>query len=98
MMLEGRKQPRSPKRLLAQLSAVYDPRVSELATVENDSPNGTRVTTVRSWELGSHVELTRPNGEKWARARVVYCKPLDEKRFAVGLNLLMLADDSSPKK
>lgn len=40
MMLEGRKQPRSPKRVLAQLSAVYDPRVSELATVENDSPMG----------------------------------------------------------
>lgn len=65
--------------------------------MENDSPNGTQVTTVRSWELGSHVELTRPNGEKWARARVVYCKPLDEKRFAVGLNLLKLADDSSPR-
>ena len=98
MLLEGRKQPRAPERFLVQMSAVYDPRMSELVSVENLSPQGVRLTTERPWEPGSHVDLTRPNGEKWARARVVYCHANGDKRFAVGLNLLTLAGDSSPKK
>ncbi len=98
MLLEGRKQPRASERFLVQMSAVYDPRMSELVSVENVSPQGTRVMTARPWEAGSHVELTRPNGDRYARARVVYCQPLDGKGFAVGLNLLTLAGDSSPKK
>ncbi len=71
---------------------------SGLTSMENVSPQGTRVTTAKPWEPGAHVELTRPNGQKWARARVVYCQPIGEKRFAVGLNLLTMAVDSSPKK
>lgn len=98
MILEGRKQPRTPERLLIQISAVYDPRVTELASVENVSLYGTRVMTSRPWEPGFHVELTRPSGNRWARARVVYCQPIDGNRFAVGLNLLTLEGDPSPKK
>ena len=89
MLLEGRKQPRAPERFLMQISAVHDPLLTYLASVENLSPRGVRVTSGRSWELGSHVEVKSRVVELTARARVVYCQPVDAKTFAVGLNFLM---------
>jgi hypothetical protein len=89
MLLEGRKQPRAPERFLMQISAVHDPLLTDLASVENLSPRGVRVTSRRSWELGSHVDVKSHVVELTARARVVYCQPVDAKTFAVGLNFLM---------
>jgi|SRR5690348_12215704 hypothetical protein len=93
-MLEGRKHTRTPKRFLVQISAVHDPRLTGIASVENVSERGTRLTTWRSWELGSHLELKSPSTrDTWARARVVYCMALDTKAFAVGLDFLTQTSD-----
>lgn len=43
MLLEGRKHPRGAERFLAQVSSVHDPLLSELASVENQSPYGVRL-------------------------------------------------------
>lgn len=88
MLLEGRKHPRSAERFLAQVSSVHDPLLSELASVENQSPYGVRLATERSWELGSHVEVKSVVGDLKARARVVYCMVLGPKKFVVGLNII----------
>jgi PilZ domain len=88
-MREGRKQPRTPERFLVQILAVHDPRLADLATVENLSPRGARVATERPWELGSHVDIESSARELTARARVVYCQPVNAKTFAVGLDFLM---------
>jgi hypothetical protein len=56
--------------------------------VENHSLYGVRLTTARSWELGSHVDLQAVAGELKARVRVVYCVVLGPRKFAVGLNIL----------
>ena len=48
MLLEGRKHTRTAERFLVQVSSVHDPRLTELASVENQSPNGVRVATERS--------------------------------------------------
>lgn len=88
MLLEGRKHPRTPERLLVQVSSVHDPRSTELASVENQSPNGVRLAMERSWELGSHVDLKAVARNLKARARVVYCNAISPKKFVVGLNIL----------
>ena len=88
MFLEGRKHSRNAERFLVQVSSVLDPRLMELASLENQSPNGVQLATERSWELGSHVDVKSVVGDLKARARVVYCKALGPKKFVVGLNIL----------
>ena len=88
MLLEGRKHPRTAERFLVQVSSVHDPLLIELASVENLSLGGVRVTTRRSWELGSHVDVLAIARLLKTRARVVYCKPIAPEKFAVGLNLI----------
>lgn len=67
MLLEGRKQPRTPERLLVQISAVYDLRVTELVSVENVSLQGTRVNdgeTVGTWvSCSSHAPQWQEMGK-----------------------------------
>jgi hypothetical protein len=87
-MLEGRKHPRTPERLMVQISALHDPRLAELTSVENVSSHGARVTTERPWELGAHVAMKSATGELMARARVVYCQAIGPRAFAVGLDIL----------
>jgi hypothetical protein len=86
-MQEGRKQPRTATRLLVNIFSVRDPRLTDLASIENLSSRGARVTTQRSWELGSNVVIRAISGEMNARARVVYCQSV-AKTFAVGLDFL----------
>lgn len=88
MIQEGRKHPRRAERSLAQVSSVRDPFLTELASVENQSPKGVRVATERPWELGSLVDVNAAAGNLRVRARVVYCRALGSKKFAVGLNIL----------
>jgi len=93
-MLEGRKHPRTPDRFLLQISAVHDPLLNDLASVENLSARGLRVMSGRSWELGAHVDIESSARELTARARVVYCQPINATTFAVGLNFLTQANGS----
>jgi hypothetical protein len=86
-MLEGRKLPRTATRLLVHILSVRDPRLTDLASIENLSSRGARVTTQRTWELGSQVVIRAISGGMNARARVVYCQPI-AKDFAVGLDFL----------
>ena len=86
MLLEGRQHLRTGERFLVQVSSVHDPLLTELASVENQSPSGVRLATERSWELGVAAGLS-------ARARVVYCKALGPKKFVVALNILSREGD-----
>ena len=65
--------------------------MTELASVEDQSPNGVRLATERAWELGAHIVLKSVAGNLQnlkARARVVYCNTLGPRQFVVGLNIL----------
>jgi hypothetical protein len=88
MLLEGRKQPRTPERFLLQISAVRDPHRTDMASVENLSPRGARVETEPFWEPGSNVDVKSRVPQLAARARVVYCQSTSANKFAVGLNFL----------
>jgi hypothetical protein len=61
-MLEGRKQARTLQRFMVQISAVRDPRLVDMAFVENLSSRGARVATERLWEPGSHVDVKSRSG------------------------------------
>jgi len=88
-MPEGRKQPRIPRRFLAQIFAAHAPLQEELASVENVSLRGVRVATVRAWAPDAHVVVKFTAAELRAKsARVVYCKAVSGKEFAVGLDFL----------
>ena len=88
-MLEDRKQPRIPRRFLAQVFSPLDPRQGELVSVENVSLRGARVATERAWVRDSQVMIKFTSGELRAKsARVVYCQAVSYKQFAVGLEFL----------
>lgn len=88
MLLEGRKHPRSVERILVEVSSVYNPLITEVASVENRSASGVQVATGRPWELGLFVNLKSVVGDLKARARVVYCKARGPRNYVVGLNIL----------
>lgn len=88
MLLEGRKHLRIGERFLVLVSSIQDPLLTELASVENQSPHGVRLATERSWELGAHVDIKSVAGDLSARARVVYCISNAPRKFIVGLNIL----------
>lgn len=92
-MLEGpdRQEPRTPEGFLVRISDVRHPLLTQLATVENLSSSGARLSTERSLELGSQVCVESIAPELKAKAQVVYCycKALGPKRFAVGLKILV---------
>ena len=99
MLFDGRKQIRTDERFLVMVSSVYDPLLTELASVEDLSPKGVRLATEQSWELGSHVDVKSVSGDLSARARVVYCNALGPKKFVVGLNILSRnGDQPDPPK
>ena len=108
MLPEGRKHPRAGPRFRVEVSSVRNTLVTELASVENQSPNGLQLATTRSWELGLHVDVKSVAGNLGnlnVRTRVVYCKALGPKKFLVGLDILSReggqakpSTDSSPRK
>jgi len=97
-MLEGpdrpdsdRKEPRTLEQFLVRISDVRHPLLTQLATVENLSSGGARLSTERSLELGSQVCVESIAPELKAKAQVVYCycKALGPRKFAVGLKILV---------
>lgn len=90
-MLEGRKYRRTDEGFFVRMTSVRDPLLTDLAFVENRSPNGVQLATGRSWEVGSHIDVKSVAcnlADLNARTRVVYCKAVGPKKFAVGLNIL----------
>jgi hypothetical protein len=69
---------------------IYLNRVPESGTfekglTENVSPRGARVVTWHSWQPGDEPRLTPPSCEFHLSARVIYCQPVREGLFSVGL-------------
>jgi hypothetical protein len=65
-------------------------RVQEALT-ENVSAHGVRVVSSRPWKRDERLNVRSFPGDFRARARVIYCEPLGENSFAIGLQLLAAA-------
>jgi hypothetical protein len=84
----GRSDRRIKKEAVLELARVDDPRLKVTVIAQNVSVRGLRVATERLWRPGDHVLLSSPESGLRTQARVVYCQPMKNNRFAVGLELL----------
>lgn len=70
----------------ARLEKATEASVSVPANIENLSTRGARVTTERSWKVNERLRLLSLGfGFRTPSGRVVYCEPLPNGQFAVGL-------------
>jgi len=90
--MDGRREKRNRKAVLAMLSSTTEPLVVALASTENVSPRGMRVQTDRPWKPETRLLVETSQGEGSERARVVYCETLSDASFAVGLVFLARTD------
>ena len=58
---------------------------------ENVSPKGARVLTKKPWKPNDRLNVRSLLGNFRSRARVVYCVPVNEEQFAIGLQLFATA-------
>ena len=81
-MKSRRKEKRNPEKVAVALS---DGTVAEYVSTENVSSRGARVRTARRWKPDTPVLAKSTWYELRAEGRVVYCQPLPDTTFAVGL-------------
>jgi PilZ domain-containing protein len=86
-LLTGRFEHRIAKTEVVELLHVGESAVAKVeAITENVSSRGARIITDSICVPGQHVCLDRPKHLKLP-GRVVYCQPLEKRKFAVGLHL-----------
>jgi len=76
---------RVPPDVQAYLGSNEQLLAAEKAITVNVSPHGARVVTKRLWRVGEQPWLVSLSSEFRLQARVVYCQPLTEGYFCVGL-------------
>ena len=86
-----RTENRTPLKVSVDLSSL-DVRIPATGGItENISPRGARVLTSKPWKPNERLNLRSLGGNFRSRARVVYCVPVDNDQFAVGLQLFAAA-------
>jgi len=66
---------------------------TEEGLTQNVSAHGARVVSSNPLRLNERLNLWSLPGDFRARARVVYCEPLGDHSFAIGLQVLASAGD-----
>lgn len=84
----GRFEHRMAKTEVVELLHVGESPIAKVeAITENVSPRGARVIADSICAPGEPVRLYAPGERLNLPARVVYCQRLEERKFAVGLQL-----------
>ena len=86
MRLDGRIEKRIPMAVLVYLVSLEEPRVAERVLTENVSSHGARVVTKRLWRPGEQQWISPLSGQFQLAAQVVYCHPLPNREYCVGLD------------
>jgi hypothetical protein len=86
-MPTGRSEKRTSIEVDVVLSHLNEKSFRETASTENVSSRGLRTITKRMWQPGTQLLVSFSGEDTQGQARVVYCKRLANKRFAVGLSL-----------
>jgi hypothetical protein len=89
-----RTESRIPKKVLVELHS-FENAAQEITSTINVSLHGARVLTKDPWAPNQDVSVRSIPGRLNSRAHVVYCKPLPDRSFSVGLELLQPAGDWS---
>jgi len=85
MRLDGRAEKRVAMAIPVCLVIVNKLQVAEQAITVNVSSYGARVLTKRRWYPNEQARLARSSGEFRAQTKVVYCEPLTDGHFCIGL-------------
>ena len=84
----GRVEHRIAKIEVVELLHVGESPVAKVeAITENVSSQGARVITDSMCAVGKRLRLNAPEEHLQLPARVVYCQRLEERKFALGLQL-----------
>jgi hypothetical protein len=81
-----RTESRIPITLLLELHS-FENSAHEITSTVNVSLHGARVLTKSPWAPNQDVSVRSFPGHLHSRAHVVYCKPLPDDSFSVGLEL-----------
>jgi hypothetical protein len=86
-----RAETRTPMKVTVDLSSL-DIRMPALEGItENISARGARVLTKKPLKPNERLNVRSLLGNFRSRARVVYCVPVDNEKYAVGLQLFAAA-------
>jgi len=85
MQSDGRLEKRATVKIPVRLLPVEIALAPETATTVNISRFGARVFTKHRWRAGDLVDIASMSGEFRRQARVVYCHPLNDGQFCIGL-------------
>jgi hypothetical protein len=86
-----RVEVRTPMEVLVDLASVDVRMPAQEAVTVNVSPRGARVLTTKPWKPSDRLNVRSLQGNFRSRARVVYCVPASQNRFAVGLQFFAAA-------
>jgi hypothetical protein len=82
-----RGENRTPRRLLVEICSLEN-AAHEVTSTTNVSSHGARILTKAAWTPNQNVSVREVSGNFSLRAHVVYCKPLPDRSFSIGLELL----------
>lgn len=83
----ARRENRIPLEVVVQISGHTELPGIENTFTENVSFHGARIFTGRRWKRNDHLVLETPNGRFRSQARIVYCVPAPQSRYAVGVEI-----------
>ncbi len=82
-----RTESRIPEKMLVELYSVEN-ATHEITSTINVSLHGARVLTKAPWAPDQDVSVRSVPGNLYSRAHIVYCKPLPDQSYSIGLQLL----------
>jgi hypothetical protein len=87
-----RTERRTPEKLMIELYS-FQNSAHEIASTINVSPHGAGVLTKAPWASNQDVSARSVHGNLCWRAHVVYCRPLPDGSFCIGLEMLRPTGD-----
>jgi len=96
MRLDGRIEKRVTLAIPVCLVIAEKLLVADQAMTVNVSSRGARILTRRRWQLEEQPRLASSSGELRTEAKVVYCEPVTDGLFCVGLQFLSAIMDWKP--
>lgn len=82
---DGRLEKRATVKVPVRIVSVENAFTAETTTTLNISRRGARILATRRWQPEEEVDLTSLAGGFQRLGRVIYCHPLPDGQFCVGL-------------
>jgi|SRR5580704_596489 hypothetical protein len=82
---DGRIEKRAKVKVPVHIVPMEGRLSAETTTTVNISRNGARLLTSRRWRPGEELDIASLSGEFRRQARVIYCSPVNDRQFYLGL-------------